>query len=315
MTDSNAGFLRMQHSVAAAFLAAALLSGCATEVVEPPAERLSKVTGVSPVKELSVCLLVVEASYTVNALGERSYPMSEAKRQWDEPSALLAALRTDFRSAQRVADASQVQDKDCDLLATARVDFRTSGQRNEYDVYTLHLAFSDRKQAPIDALKVEGKSMDFEDFGYGLNGGDTFARARERGMRFLAIAFREAVALTAFAARGPQEAEARFQEEAARYLQLSRKPDLPEEARRFKVQAEIAARENRFADAAALYMKALDIAPWWPGGRFNRAVLLGEIKSYGSAVREMKRYLLLVPDAPDGRAARDKIYEWEVNAR
>jgi predicted Zn-dependent protease len=179
-------------------------------------------------------------------------------------------------------------------------------------VYTLNLAFSDRKLVPVDVLKAQGKSMDFEDFGYGLNGGDTFAKARERSMLFLAIALREPGALATFAARGPQEAEARFQEEAARYLQMSPKPELPEEARRFKVQAEVAVRESRFGDAAALYAKALDVAPWWPGGRFNRAVLLGELKSYGPAVREMKRYLSLAPDAPDTRAARDKIYEWEA---
>jgi hypothetical protein len=28
----------------------------------------------------------------------------------------------------------------------------------------------------------------------------------------------------------------------------------------------------------------------------------------------MKRYLALVPDAPDARAAQDKIYDWERKA-
>jgi hypothetical protein len=55
----------------------------------------------------------------------------------------------------------------------------------------------------------------------------------------------------------------------------------------------------------------LDIAPWWPEGHFNRALIMGETKKYWDAMREMKRYLLLVPDAPDARAAQDKIYQWE----
>ena len=102
-----------------------------------------------------------------------------------------------------------------------------------------------------------------------------------------------------------------FQEVVQKYLAANPKPGLPEEARKFKVQAEFAVQEKQFAKAAELYGKALDIAPWWPEGRFNRALILGEIKNYWEAMREMKRYLLLVPDASNARAAQDKIYQWE----
>ena len=86
---------------------------------------------------------------------------------------------------------------------------------------------------------------------------------------------------------------------------------LPEEANKYKVQAEGAVRDKEFDDAADLYAAALKIAPWWPAGHFNRALLLGETGDYEMAKREMKHYLLLVPDAPNARAAQDKIYEWE----
>jgi tetratricopeptide (TPR) repeat protein len=102
-----------------------------------------------------------------------------------------------------------------------------------------------------------------------------------------------------------------FKEVAAAYRAAMPKPQLPEDARKFKVQAEFAVQEKRFDRAVELYGKALDIAPWWPEGHFNRALILGETKKYWDAIREMKRYLLLVPDASDARAAQDKIYVWD----
>ena len=86
---------------------------------------------------------------------------------------------------------------------------------------------------------------------------------------------------------------------------------LPEEANKYKVQAEDAVRDKQFDDAADLYAEALKIAPWWPVGHFNRAQVLGEIGNFGEAMHEMKYYLQLVPLASNARAAQDKIYSWE----
>lgn len=102
-----------------------------------------------------------------------------------------------------------------------------------------------------------------------------------------------------------------FAEAAARYRVADPKPAFPEEARRLRVQAEAAVRDKEFEDAADLYAKALKIASWWPEGRFNRALILGELRQYAEAMAEMRRYLALVPDAPNVRAAQDKVYEWE----
>jgi formylglycine-generating enzyme required for sulfatase activity len=55
----------------------------------------------------------------------------------------------------------------------------------------------------------------------------------------------------------------------------------------------------------------LDIAPWWAEGHFKLALILGETKKYGDALREMKRDLLLAPDSPEAREAQDRIYQWE----
>ncbi len=112
-------------------------------------------------------------------------------------------------------------------------------------------------------------------------------------------------------AGGGSDANAAFAEAAARYRVADPKPALPEDARRFRVQAEAALRDKEFEDAADNYELALRLAPWWPEGRFNRALILGELKEYAEATVEMKRYLALVPDAPNARAAQDRIYEWE----
>ena len=93
------------------------------------------------------------------------------------------------------------------------------------------------------------------------------------------------------------------------------KSALTEDARKYKVQAEIAVREKSYAEAGDLYREALKIAPWWAEGHFNRALVLSEIGEYDLAIVEMKRYLLLSPNAPDARAAQDKIYDWDRKAK
>jgi formylglycine-generating enzyme required for sulfatase activity len=105
-----------------------------------------------------------------------------------------------------------------------------------------------------------------------------------------------------------------FQEVVAKYLAAKPKPVLSEEAHKYKVQAEFLVQEKQFDKAVGLYGKALNIAPWWPEGHFQLALVLGETKKYRDATREMKRYLLLAPDGADARAAQDKIYQWEVVA-
>jgi tetratricopeptide (TPR) repeat protein len=105
--------------------------------------------------------------------------------------------------------------------------------------------------------------------------------------------------------------EAAWQETVRQYRAAPVKPVLPEEARKFQVQAEAAFAQKEFAEAAGHYLGALKIAPWWAAGYFNRSLLLGEIERYRDAIGEMRKYLDLAPDAPDARAAQDKIYEWE----
>lgn len=90
------------------------------------------------------------------------------------------------------------------------------------------------------------------------------------------------------------------------------KPELPEEARRYAVQGLAFAEAKRYEGADAALSKVGEIAPWYPQAFFNRAAVLAAMERYGDAISAMNRYLEIVPDAPDARAARDQIYKWEA---
>lgn len=111
------------------------------------------------------------------------------------------------------------------------------------------------------------------------------------------------------------EQEAAFESAAQGYRSASVKPQLPEDAVRYKVKAESAVRQKHFDEAVDLYEQVLAIAPWWPQGHYNRGLILGEIGDYTEAVVELKRYLKLEPEAPNARAVQLKIYEWDDSGK
>jgi len=105
--------------------------------------------------------------------------------------------------------------------------------------------------------------------------------------------------------------EAAFERAAQSYRSAQVKPQLPEEAVRYKVQAELAVQQKRFDDAVDLYDQALGIAPWWPPGHYNRGLILGELQDYQGGIRALQKYLKLEPDASNARAVQLRIYQWE----
>ncbi len=106
---------------------------------------------------------------------------------------------------------------------------------------------------------------------------------------------------------------AKFKTEvAAPYRSSPAKPLMSEEARRYRVLAEAAFERKQFERSVSYYENALAIAPWWPEGHYNRALLLGELGEYADAVSEMKKFLTLVPEGKEARQAQDKIYVWEA---
>ena len=88
---------------------------------------------------------------------------------------------------------------------------------------------------------------------------------------------------------------------------------MSEEQRKYVVQANAMTQRKDYARAVDLYLKALDVDPVaYPGAYFNLALLSARMQRYKTAIRYMKQYLLLAPDAKDARSAQDKIYEWEA---
>lgn len=175
---------------------------------------------------------------------------------------------------------------------TARVDFA------KIDVLSINRANFDSSPA---FLELGGNNVLFT--GLGPRGNQSAERLAS------------AVYALKQAATNAQRIDTDFERMAQEFRSRTSPPEFPEEARRFRVQAEVAVREKRFEAAADLYEEALGVAPWWPEGYFNHALVLAETGDFRSAVRSMNRYLKLAPNASDSRAARDKVYEWEAKIR
>lgn len=107
------------------------------------------------------------------------------------------------------------------------------------------------------------------------------------------------------------ESDAVFQNVALSFRSAATKPTIPENARMYTLQAEESIRNKEFEEAAYRYCEALKVAPWFAQAHFNRALVLAEINEFGFAAKEMKRYLALVPNAPDASAAQKQIYIWQ----
>lgn len=113
---------------------------------------------------------------------------------------------------------------------------------------------------------------------------------------------------------GPLQAQAvAFEKSAADYRAANPRPQPGELQRQREVQAEAMVADKQFLRAAETYEQAVTEAPLWPQGHFNFALVLESLGDYEWAISEMKRYLALVPDAENARAALDKIYEWETH--
>lgn len=88
--------------------------------------------------------------------------------------------------------------------------------------------------------------------------------------------------------------------------------DRGEDIRRVQLQAETLVEAGRVSDAAAAYSAALEEMPHWALGQYNYALVTADLHDYETAIRAMRRYLYLEPNAPDARAVQDQIYRWEA---
>jgi tetratricopeptide (TPR) repeat protein len=87
--------------------------------------------------------------------------------------------------------------------------------------------------------------------------------------------------------------------------------ELPEEARKHVLRAQVLKNEGNFEQAATEFKKAIQIAPYVAGLYYDSALMNAELKKYAEAIRYMKIYLKAAPDAPDARDAKDEVFKWE----
>jgi hypothetical protein len=116
-------------------------------------------------------------------------------------------------------------------------------------------------------------------------------------------------------AQTSQASQENFNSIADQYRSASPKPGPTEEIRKFQIQVDTAVSDKDFVSAENILSHGIAEAPWWPPFHFNRALILGQLDEYDHAIVEMQRYLQLVPDAPNARAAKDKIYAWQEKSQ
>jgi tetratricopeptide (TPR) repeat protein len=104
-----------------------------------------------------------------------------------------------------------------------------------------------------------------------------------------------------------------FQETVKNNNTLSEKPTITEEQRKYIVQANSKNEKKEYQEALDFYKKVINVNPTsYPSAYYNMALLAAQIKDYRYAIFNMKKYMILVPDAPDARASQDQIYKWEA---
>ena len=94
------------------------------------------------------------------------------------------------------------------------------------------------------------------------------------------------------------------------YMDSKTTAPVPEEARQHQLLSQDAASRNDRDRALDESDKAVDTAPCWAQARYQAAQLEAQVGYYPVAVQDMKKYLLLYPDAPNAQAARDQILVW-----
>jgi tetratricopeptide (TPR) repeat protein len=104
-----------------------------------------------------------------------------------------------------------------------------------------------------------------------------------------------------------------FEPIAAKYRELNVKPAVREDQRKYIVQANAAREQKDYVKALELFGEAIKLDQTaYPDAYLNAALIRALINDFQFAIYDMKKYLMLVPEAEDARAAQDKIYEWEA---
>jgi len=103
-----------------------------------------------------------------------------------------------------------------------------------------------------------------------------------------------------------------FAQNTAAWRALTIKPEISEEVYKDRLLAEDAFKNRNLSGAASYYAAGVASDPTWAQGWYNVALVYSELNDYSDAAQAMKHYVILLPDAPDVRAAKDSIILWEA---
>jgi tetratricopeptide (TPR) repeat protein len=116
-----------------------------------------------------------------------------------------------------------------------------------------------------------------------------------------------------FAVKYYEEDLEHFRMLAGKFTPASEKQVMDEEQRKLFVQGNAMNKKMDYDNAIIYYDKAFSLNPVsYPEGYYNYAIIASLAEKYELAILNMKKYLLLLPNAPDAISAQDKIYEWEA---
>jgi hypothetical protein len=84
---------------------------------------------------------------------------------------------------------------------------------------------------------------------------------------------------------------------------------------KYRILAEQGIKDGDPIAAITNYEAGVADSPVWAEGWFNAAIIYEQLGEFGAAADRMRRYLILMPDAPDAAAAREKLVVWDDKAR
>ena len=105
-----------------------------------------------------------------------------------------------------------------------------------------------------------------------------------------------------------------FAQKTAAWRANNPKPPPSDEVTKKRLLAEDAIQEKNLDAAVKYYRAGVSIDPTWSQGWYNAALISAEMKNYPAAAFYMKHYLILLPDAPDSAAAKEKLLLWQAKA-
>jgi hypothetical protein len=105
-----------------------------------------------------------------------------------------------------------------------------------------------------------------------------------------------------------------FEQKTAAWRATNPKPPVSDEVTKRRLLAEDAVQQKNFGAAVDYYRVGITIDPTWAPGWYNSALISAELKNYSAAALYMKHYLILLPEASDAAAAKERVLLWEAKA-